>query len=181
MSVTHERELYGLMAEFDNPTELVRATRLAYLAGYRAMDAYSPFPIEEATEALGVHDTHVPLAVLLGGCLGGTLAFLLQYWISVDSFPINVAGRPLDSWPSFIVVTFEMTVLGGAFGGFFGMLARNGFPKPYHPVFNARHFDRASQDGFFLCIECRDELFHREKTETFLKSLNPVTVEEVAC
>lgn len=171
--------LYGLMAEFAEPSDLVAAAKAAHAAGYRRLDAYSPFPIEEVSEAIGFHHTAMPFIVLFGGAVSGLLGFLMQYFIAVDSYPLNVGGRPLDSWPSFIVVTFEMTILGGALSGAIGMLAANGLPKPYHPVFNVAEFARASQDAFFLCIEARDPQFDRERTRAFLDALRPLMVAEV--
>ncbi len=171
--------IHGLMAEFDNATDLVAAAHRAHEAGYRRMDAYSPFPIEELSEAIGFHHTNVPLVVLIGGLLGGLSGFLMQYWISAINYPENIAGRPLNSWPAFIVVTFEMTILGAALFAVLGMLALNGLPMPYHPVFNVERFAFASKDRFFLCIEARDPRFDRKATEEFLRSLNPRDVTEV--
>ncbi len=173
------RLLYGLMAEFDTPEELLEATRRAYERGYRKMDAYSPFPVPNLPEALGMHTNRVPLLCLLGGILGGSAAYMLQYWINVIALPMNVAGRPLHSWPSFIPVTFEMTVLFASFGAFFGMWALNGLPMPFHPVFNVPRFKAASRDGFFLCIESADPQFELDYTRRFLSSLQPSAIEEV--
>ena len=172
--------LYGLMAEFDNPSALVAAAERARLAGYRRMDAYSPIPIEELSEALGLRRTKLPLLVLLGGiggCLGG---FGLQYWASALQYPMNVGGRPFNSWPQFIPVTFETTVLGAALTCFVGMWALNKLPQPYHPVFNVPAFARASTDRFFLVIETADPRFDRDTTWRFLEDLRPVGVSEVA-
>jgi hypothetical protein len=171
--------IFGLLAEFETPTELVTAARTAYNLGYRKMDAYSPFPIEELSEAVGYGSSRMPLVVLVGGLIGLSTALLLQYWISVLSYPINVGGRPLASWPAFIVVAFELTVLGAAIFGVFGMLAINGLPMPYHPVFNVKRFAFATKDRFFLCIEATDPQFHRENTQRFLESLNPREIAEV--
>lgn len=171
--------IHGLMAEFDNASDLVQAAHRAHQAGYRRMDAYSPFPIEELGEAIGFHHTNVPLGVLIGGLLGGLSGFLMQYWISAINYPVNVGGRPLNSWPAFIVVTFEMTILGAALFAVLGMLALNGLPMPYHPVFNVERFAFASKDRFFLCIEARDPKFDRQATEDFLRALNPRGVTEV--
>ena len=172
--------LYGLMAEFDHPTELVEAAERARLAGYRRMDAYSPIPIEELNEALGLRPTRLPLLVLLGGiagCLGG---FGLQYWASAIEYTLNVGGRPFNSWPQFIPITFETTVLGAALTCFFGMWVLNRLPQPYHPVFNVAAFTRASTDRFFLCIEATDPRFDRAATQRFLEELHPIGVSEVA-
>jgi hypothetical protein len=173
------KPVYGLMAEFETPEQLLHAAQHAYLEGYRKMDAYSPFSIPDLPEALGFHRTSVPLLCLLGGVLGGSGAYLLQYWINVIAYPVNVGGRPLHSWPSFIPVTFEMTVLFAGFGAFFGMWALNGLPMPFHPVFNVERFAFATRDRFFLCIESDDPRFDLENTRAFLLTLNPHFVEEV--
>ena len=172
--------IYGLMAEFEEPTALVAATSLARREGYRCMDAYSPYPIEELHEALGGHHTRLPLIVLIGGlcgCLGG---YSLEYWVSAMAYPINVGGRPLHSWPAFIPVTFECTILVAALSAVFGMLALNGLPMPYHPVFNVPRFALASRNRFFLCIEAKDPKFDLEGTRRFLETLNPREVTTVA-
>lgn len=171
--------IYGLMAEFDDANSLVEAARKAYEEGYRKMDAYSPFPIEALSEAIGFHKNRLSLIVLLGGifgCLGG---YALCYWVSVIEYPINVGGRPLHSWPSFIPVTFECTVLIAALTAVLGMLALNGLPEPYHPVFNVRRFALASRDRFFLCIESTDPKFDRDSTWRFLDQQQPRFVSEV--
>ncbi len=171
---------YGLMAEFDDPNTLVAAARQAHAAGYRRMDGYSPFAIEELHEALGVHHTLVPLLVLIGGLVGACSGFGLAYWASVIAYPLNVGGRPLNSWPAFIVPTFETTVLFAAATAVFGMLALNGLPTVYHPVFNVPRFALATRDRFFLCIEARDEKFDLHGTRQFLEGLGAREVTEVA-
>ena len=171
---------YGLMAEFDTPTALVEAATQARLAGYRRMDAFSPIPIEELSEALGLRRTRLPLLVLLGGIAGGLGGYGLEWWASTIAYPMNVGGRPFHSWPQFIPVTFETTVLGAALTCFVGMWALNRLPQPYHPVFNVPAFARASSDRFFLCIESGDPRFERDATWRFLESLHPVGVSEVA-
>ncbi|HST52809.1 MAG TPA: DUF3341 domain-containing protein [Pyrinomonadaceae bacterium] len=170
---------YGLLAEFDNPTDAVAAARRVHEEGYRRIDAFSPFPVEELSEAIGVHKTHMPLIVLIGGLLGGTLGFLLQVYIEVFSFPINVGGKPYYSWPAFVPITFECTVLGAAFFAVFGMLALNRLPEPYHPVFNAPSFALASRDRFFVLVESADPKFDRERTAEFLRGLGPIEVTDV--
>ena len=172
--------IYGLMAEFPDPNTLVAAARKTREAGYRKMDAFSPFPIEELSDALGHHHDPLPLLVLIGGIVGGVSGFLFQYWASAIDYPINVGGRPLLSWPSFIPVTFEMTILVAAFAAVLGMLGLNGLPMPYHPVFNVERFVNASRNRFFLCIESTDPLFDKEATGKFLESLEPREVCEVA-
>jgi Alternative complex III, ActD subunit len=177
--VKRRTPIYGLMAEFDSPSDLVAAAHEARERGYRKMDGYSPYPIEELSEAIGFHHTRLPLIVLIGGMIGCLGGYLLQYWVSVIEYPMNIGGRPLNSWPSFIPVTFETTVLLAALAAVFGMLGLNGLPMPYHPVFNVPRFALASRDRFFLCIEAADPRFDRETTMQFLKSLGPRSVSEV--
>jgi Protein of unknown function (DUF3341) len=165
--------IYALMAEFDGPNTLIEAAHHAYEAGYRNMDAYSPFPIEELSEAIGFHHTRLPLIVFIGGVVGCISGYVLQYWCSAINYPINVGGRPLHSWPAFVPVTFEMTVLFAALAAVMGMLGLNGLPQPYHPVFNVPRFVLASRDRFFLAIESRDPKFDLEKTKEFLNQLGP--------
>ena len=171
--------IYGLMAEFDNPEDLLEAARRAYVGGYRRMDAYSPFPVEGLAEAIGFHRTQLPLVVLLGGMAGGLGGYLLQYYTAVIDYPLNAGGRPLHSWPAFIPVTFEMTVLIAALAAVLGMLALNGLPRPYHPVFNVPRFEMASRNLFFLCIESTDSLFDFEQTRQFLEALGPREIHAV--
>jgi len=163
--------IYGLMAEFDTPTEIVAAARQSYDEGYRKMDAYTPFPIEELSEALHLGRSRLPLIVLIGGIAGGAGGLLLQWWAATIAYPINIGGRPLFSWPMFIPITFETTVLVAAFSAVLGMLALNGLPQPYHPVFNSHRFDLASRTHFFLCIEAADPRFDLEKTRSFLEGI----------
>ena len=172
--------LYGLMAEFDTPDALLHAAESARLAGYRVMDAYSPIPIEELSEALGLARTRLPKLVFLGGLLGGIGGYSLEYYCAVIGYPLNIGGRPLHSWPQFIPVTFETTVLGAALACFVGMWALNRLPQPYHPVFNVPAFARASTDRFFLCIEADDASFKHDDTRRFLEGLHPVGVSDVA-
>jgi hypothetical protein len=159
------------MAEFDNPTDAVAAAQHAHAAGYSRMDAYSPYPVEELSEAVGFPKNNLPLIVLIGGILGGLGGYLMQYYLSVINYPLNVGGKPLHSWPAFVPITFEMTVLGAALFAVFGMLALNGLPEPYHPVFNAPNFALATRDRFFLVIEWRDPKFDRAATANFLRGL----------
>src|SRR5215475_1805297 len=171
--------IYGLMAEFENVNDAITAARRTYAAGYRKMDAYSPFPVEELSEAIGFHKNGVALICLIGGLLGCTGAFTLQWWINNVSYPINIAGRPLNSWPSFIIVTFEMTILFSGLSAVFGMLALNGLPMPYHPVFNVPQFEGVTKDKFFLVIFSSDKRYDAIGTRRFLESLKPVSVAEV--
>jgi Alternative complex III, ActD subunit len=172
--------IYGLMAEFDDPTSLVTATERAHHEGYRRMDAYSPYPIEELHEALGSRHTRLPLIVLIGGLIGCIGGYSLEYWVSVIAYPVNIGGKPLHSWPAFIPVTFECTILAAALSCVLGMLALNGLPMPYHPVFSVPRFALASRNRFFLCIESKDPKFDIEETRRFLETLNPREVSTVA-
>ena len=171
--------LYGIMAEFQEPEELLSAARAAYAAGYRRMDAYSPYEVEGVAEAIGFRKTRVPLIMLLGGICGALVAYGMQWYSAVISYPLNVGGRPFHSWPSFVPITFELTVLFAAVSAVIGMLALNGLPRPYHPVFNAPEFILASQTRFFLCIEATDGTFQAEQVRDFLHSLGPEKILEV--
>jgi hypothetical protein len=168
------------MAEFETPNALVAATERAHREGYRRMDAYSPFPIEELHEALGAHHSRLPLIVLIGGVIGCIGGYSLQYWVSTMAYPINVGGKPLHSWPAFIPITFECTILVAALSAVLGMLALNGLPMPYHPVFNVPRFALASRNRFFLCIESRDAKFDPQRTRSFLETLGAREVSTVA-
>ena len=171
--------IFGLMAEFDDPSGLVAAAKRTYAAGYRQIDTFSPYPIEEAWEAIGQHDRRLSLIVLAGGLAGLLSGIGLQEWVHNIAYPINVAGKPLNSWPQFIPVTFELTILFAALAGVIGMILLNGLPMPYHPVFNVARFERASRDKFFLLVESTDPKFDRQQTHDFLKGLNPSEINEV--
>ena len=170
---------YGMIAEFTGPDPLVEATKSAFAAGYRRLDAYTPFPVHGLAEAMGRRGIRIPLIVLAGGIIGGLSGFLLQTYGAVFDYPINVGGRPLYSWPSFIPITFELTILGAVLAAVFGMLALNGLPQPHHPIFNAPNFEMASRSHFFLCIEAADPHYDNTGTRTFLESLGPTSVAEV--
>ncbi|MGI9115440.1 MAG: DUF3341 domain-containing protein [Chthoniobacterales bacterium] len=171
--------LYGIMAEFGTPEQLLAVARAAYSAGYRRMDAYSPFAVEGLAEAIGFHKTRVPLVTLIGGILGGLTAYGMQWYSAVVDYPVNVGGRPLHSWPAFVPITFELTVLFAAFAAVLGMLAMNRLPKPYHPVFNVPEFKLASQTRFFLCIQSDDHVFNAKEVREFFLSLAPISILEV--
>lgn len=173
--------IYGIMAEFDSPTGIMLAAQKARDAGYRIMDAYTPFPIEEVSEAVGFHRKHnkVALACLIGGILGGTGGYTLASCAAGVWFPLNIAGRPFIPWPMFIPVTFESTILIAGLSAAIGMLVMNGLPAPYHPVFNVPGFSLATNDRFFLCIEARDPKYDEDAVMDFLKTLNPMEVTRV--
>ena len=175
----HAPPLYGVMAEFENPTDLVAAARKVYSVGYRRINGYSPYPIEELSEAIGFTRTSLPLIVFIGGLLGGLAGFFMQYWIEVIDYPLNVGGKPYNSWPAFIPITFEMTVLCAAFAAVLGMLVLNKLPQPYHPVFNLPNFAMATRDRFFLAIEANDPKFKHDEVVELLKSLNALEVNDV--
>jgi len=174
-----ESASYGLMAEFDSPQELLDAAQKTHRAGYKQMDAFSPFPVEGLADAIGFHKNNVSLVVLIGGIIGGLSGYLLQYYVAVISYPINVGGRPLHSWPSFIIVTFELTILFGGLSAAIGMLALNGLPMPYHPVFNVAEFAKASDDKFFLVVFASDPNYDAARTLEFLRGLAPRAISEV--
>jgi hypothetical protein len=170
---------YGMLAEFAGADELLDAARHTRAAGYRQIDAYAPFPVEGLVEALGPHRDRIPLLTLLGGLLGGVGGYFMQWYSAVISFPINVGGRPLHSWPSFIPVTFELAVLGAALFAVFGMLALNGLPQLYHPLFNVQAFELASRNRFYLCVRCSDRKYDAQEVQRHLESLDPLLVQEV--
>ena len=172
--------VYGMMAEFDDATALVAAAVQTREQGYTCVDAYSPYPIEELHHALHTESSKLPLLVLIGGLFGCAGGFGLQYWVSAIAYPVNVGGKPFFSWPAFIPVTFECTILAAALTAVLGMLALNGLPQPYHPVFNVPRFALASRNRFFLCIEAVDPKFDLEDTRRFLETLAPREVSTVA-
>jgi Protein of unknown function (DUF3341) len=172
--------IWGLLAEFDSPSALCAAAARVRDAGYKRIDAHAPFPVEGLAEALGVKPTILPLLVLLGGLAGCVGGYFMQYYAATIGYPLNVGGRPMHSWPMFVPITFELTVLGGGLTAVIGMLALNGLPMPYHPLFNVPRFALATRDRFFLTIESRDKLFDRHQTARFLHELGAREVSEVA-
>ncbi|MDP9380822.1 MAG: DUF3341 domain-containing protein [Chloroflexota bacterium] len=179
MTLKLETPIYGLLAEFDGEHELMHAAEQVRDAGYRKIDAYTPVPVHGLSEALGLPRSRVPLIVLCGGLIGGTTGLLLQYWTMAKAYPLNVAGRPLAAWPSFIPPAFEMTILFASFGAVFGWILLNSLPQPYHPVFNVKRFERATTDGWFLSIEASDPKFEYGETRQFLASLGAKEVSDV--
>src|SRR5215813_13699455 len=181
MKVPHANVCYGLLGEFDTPKQLMEAARKVREAGYRHIDAYAPFPVEGLSQALGLGRKHdlVPTITLIGGLGGGLSGFFFQLWVNASTYPLNIGGRPLNSWPAFIPVTFEMTVLGASLFAVFGMLALNKLPQPYHPLFNVERFAKhATSDRFFLCIESRDKKFNLAEASRFLQSVGAQHVNE---
>jgi hypothetical protein len=171
--------IYGIMAEFETPTALLDAARRTYQAGYRKIDAYTPFPVEGLAEEIGFHHDAVALVVLIAGIIGASTGYLLQWYCDAYSYPLNIGGRPLNSWPSFIVITFELTILFGGISAVLGMLALNGLPMPYHPVFNVPRFALASKDRFFLIVFSTDGKYNPQQTRAFLETLRPRSIQEV--
>src|SRR6476659_7994338 len=171
--------IYGVMGQFDRPSTLVAAAREAYAAGYRQINGYSPFPIEALDEAIGFKRTKLPLIVLAGGILGALGGFFMQYWMEVIDYPIIVGGKPFNSWPAFIPITFECTVLAAAFAAVLGMLILNKLPQPYHPVFNTPNFALATRDRFFLVVEANDPKYNHQAVMQLLQSMNAQDVLDV--
>lgn len=171
--------IHGLMAQFLEPQEVLHAAKSAYEAGYRCMDAYTPFPVGGLPEALGSRGTAVPLIVLVSGIVGALGGYFMEWYSMAVDYPLNIGGRPFNSWPAYIPITFELMVLCASISAIIGMLAMNGLPRPHHPVFGTPGFERASTDRFFLCIESRDPRFDLSRTRRFLESLKPFSLKEV--
>ncbi|MEA3212569.1 MAG: hypothetical protein QOE70_5626 [Chthoniobacter sp.] len=173
------RALYGLVAEFLEPERLLAAAHAARQAGYKCTDAYAPYPVEGLADALGMRFTGVPLTTLLFGIGGGTTGYAMQLYSAAVDYPLNVGGRPLNSWPAFVPIIFELTVLAAAFGAALSMFAFNGLPRPHHPIFETPFFRERNASRFYLCIEARDRKFREEKTRAFLEEQAPEHVWEV--
>jgi hypothetical protein len=171
---------WGLLAEFESPEELLSAAQRAREAGYRRTDAYTPFPIHGLSDAMGFRPTKLPLVVLAGGLIGCLTALGMMWYSATIHYPLNVGGRPFASWPAFIPITFELTILGASFAAVLGMLGLNGLPMPHHPVFNVPGFALASRNRFFLCIQSDDPKFDLNATRQFLEGLGPNKVSLVA-
>jgi Protein of unknown function (DUF3341) len=177
--VRNHGPIHGIMGEFKTPEAVIEAAKQVHSAGFTKVDAYSPYPIEELTEALDLHKSHLPMIVLLGGICGFLAGWGLEYWAAVLEYPMNIGGRPLYSWPAFIIPAYETTILFAAMGAVFGMLALNGLPQPYHPVFGVPGFALASRDKFFICIESHDPKFDREAIKKFFARVGASGVTEV--
>ncbi len=172
-------ERYGLLAEYADAESLVRAAGAVRAAGYRRFDAYSPMPVAGLAEAIGFTRTRMPMVVLLGGLVGLVSGYALQYWVATIAYPLNVGGRPLNSWPAFVPITFETTILVASLMGVLGMLALNGLPRPHHPLFAVPRFAKATRDAFFVCVEAADRQFDLDGTRALLLSLGAVEVLDV--
>jgi len=179
MPIRKRHDIYGIVAEFETPEAVLEGARRVRAAGYRKAEAYTPFAVHGLPEALGFHRTGVPLIVLTGGLFGAIAGYFMMWYANVISYPWNIGGRPPNSWPLYVPITFELGVLGAGLFAVIGMLALNGLPMPYHPLFNVEEFALASQDRFFLCIESADHQFDREATRLFFESLQPTAVREV--
>ena len=171
--------IYGLMAEFASADRLVAAARHARESGHARIEAYSPFPIEGLDDAVGFPGSRVPLATLIGGFVGGAGGFFLQWYAAVVDYPINIGGRPTNSWPAFIPITFEMTVLFAALTAVVTMIVANGLPRLRHPVFNVREFELSTRNRFFLCLRADAPKFDESQARHFLERLEPLKIVEV--
>ncbi|HTP30871.1 MAG TPA: DUF3341 domain-containing protein [Candidatus Acidoferrales bacterium] len=175
-----ENPIYGIVAEFADPGLLVAAVAAVHSRGYRKVETYTPYPIHEVEEILEPGpERRLPRLVLAGGILGTLTAWGMQYYIAAIDYPLNIGGRPLNSWPAFIVIMFELTILFASLTAFFGMLGLCGLPLPHHPLFNLRRFALCSKNRFFLCVEAADPLFEVLEVADLLAGLDPLEVSEV--
>jgi hypothetical protein len=177
--MTKRPTIYGMLAQYSETTSLIEAARELKGRGYRQIDAYSPYPVEGLAEAIGFDKTGMSLVVLIGCIIGGVIGFAMQWWVAVVAYPLNIGGRPLNSWPSFLPITFELTILGGAFSAVLGMLALNGLPCLYHPLFEIETFRNAHSDSFFLCVKATDPQFDADETSRLLMASKAVEVWDV--
>lgn len=175
----YQNRIHGIIAEFSDQENLIAAAVKIRRAGYTRMDAYTPYPVEELDDILGISEPVLPWLVFFGGIFGAIAGFGLQYWTSVMDYPMNVGGRPNNSWQAFLPVTVETTILCAAVVAILGMLVLNGFPHPWHPIFNAPDFERVSSDRFFLCVEAIDPQFDFTETKHMMMSMNALNVSEV--
>ncbi|HLW64182.1 MAG TPA: DUF3341 domain-containing protein [Gemmataceae bacterium] len=171
--------IYGLLAEFTTAEEILRAARSVRLQGYRSVEAYTPYAVDGLAEELGMKHSQVQFVVLVAGLIGAGVGFFMMYWTMAVDYPFDVGGRPLNSWPVFLPIAFEVMVLVASFAALLSMLYLNGLPRFHRPIFYVPQFARATQDRFFLCIEATDPRFEREATGQFLAGLRPVEVVEV--
>lgn len=178
-ALIHKDPLYhGMMAEFHDPDDVLAAARKVKAAGYTHLDAYTPFPVHGLDDAIGFKDSKVQWSIFFAGCFGFVLGYGLEYWVHNIEYPMNVGGRPKFSWPSFIPVAYECTILLAGLTAAFAMLAFNGLPRPNHPVFNTPNFEMASQTSFFLCVEGTDPKFDHAEVKRLLESLGAVNVSD---
>ena len=173
------QQVHGIMAEFSSVESLVAAARRTRGAGYRKLEAYAPFPVEELTDALELPPSRIPLFMLAGGLAGAAAGLAMQYFANLYAYPMNIGGRPLNAWPAFVPATFELIIFCAVLGGLLALFFTLHLPSVYHPVFNHPDFRRASRDGFFLCIESGDKQFDARRTAFFLRTLGPVSVQTV--
>ena len=170
---------YGMLAEFDHPDDCIAAIKKTRAAGYKDIDAYSPYAVGGIIDALGFKKSEIGPIMFIGGMVGAISGFCMQVWTQAIDYPLNIGGKPLISWPMFIPVTFEMMILTASLSGVFGLIALCGLPMFNHPLFNSERFGRASRDRFFLCIEASDAKYDTQATQAFLATLAPLSVEEV--
>lgn len=180
MHVKEESPIFGIAAEYETPEALMAAANKARLTGYVKMDAFTPFPVEGMSQAVGIRDKWILIMMVIGGFVGCFFGFALEYWSVVASYPLNIGGKPIWSWPMMVPPAYELTILTSALTGVFGMIIINGLPMPYHPMFNVPGFERASQDRFFLCIEEADKLFDMQETTRLLEETGALRVAQVA-